>query len=64
MRASVTGEPQVPMIFDRRLFGSVRSFRNKGWVRLVPAAAVTPAARVVAGFIGPKALVAGLVSPL
>ncbi len=64
MRESVTGEPQVPLIFDRRLFGSVKSSRNKGWVSLVPAAAVTPAAQVVVAIIGPKALVAGPMSPL
>jgi hypothetical protein len=54
----------VPLIFDRRLFGSVKSSRNKGWVSLVPAAAVTPAAQVVVAIIGPKALVAGPMSPL
>ncbi len=35
---------------------------NKWWVRLVPAAAVTPAPRVGIMFIGPKASVAGLVN--
>ena len=35
---------------------------NKSWARPVPAAAVTPAALVVAVFIGPKAFVAGLIS--
>ena len=33
--------------------------QNKGWARLVSAAAVTPAARVVGTIIGPKASVAG-----
>ena len=37
---------------------------NKWWVRRVPAAAVTPAPRVVVAFIGPKASVAGLVNLL
>lgn len=44
------------------LFISVKSFWNKSWARPVPAAAVTPAALVVAVFIGPKASVAGLIS--
>jgi hypothetical protein len=44
------------------LFLSVKSFWNKSWARPVPAAAVTPAALVVAVFIGPKAFVAGLIS--
>ncbi len=43
---------------------SVNSLTNKWWVRLVPAAAVTPAPRVVTTIIGPKASVAGLVSLL
>jgi hypothetical protein len=64
MRESVTGGPQVPLYFVRRLFSSVRNSWNKGWVSLVPAAAVIPAAQVVVAFIGPKALVAGPVSPL
>ena len=37
---------------------------NKWWVRPVPAAAVTPAPRVAIAFIGPKASVADLFSPL
>ena len=45
-----------------RLFPSLKSLGNKGWVRRVPAAAVIPAARVVAAFIGLKASVAGLVN--
>ena len=45
------------------LFGSVNGFWNKGWARLVPAAAVTPAALVVSALIGSKAPVAGLESP-
>ena len=46
------------------LLPNVMSLANKGWVRLVPAAAVTPAPRVVVTIIGPKAFVAGLVNPL
>ncbi len=46
------------------LLPNVRSLANKGWVRLVPAAAVTPAPRVAVAIIGPKAFVAGLVNPL
>ena len=47
-----------------RLLPSVNSLANKWWVRLVPAAAVTPAPRVGISFIGPKASVAGLINPL
>ena len=43
---------------------SVNSLANKGWERLVPAAAVTPAPRVGIAIIGPKASVAGFVDPL
>ena len=46
----------------RRLFPSLKSSGSKGWARRVPAAAVIPAARVVATFIGPKASVAGPVN--
>ena len=42
----------------------VRTLANKWWVRLVPAAAVTPAPQVAIAFIGPKASVAGLINPL
>ena len=45
-----------------RLLLRVNILANKWWVRLVPAAAVTPAPRVGIMFIGPKAFVAGLVS--
>ncbi len=55
------GPPQVPFLTGW-LFLSVKSFWNKSWARPVPAAAVTPAALVVASFIGPKAFVAGLLS--
>ena len=41
---------------------SVKSLGNKGWVRLVPASAVTPAAQVVIAFTGFKAYVVGSVS--
>ncbi len=44
------------------LFVSLKRSRNKGWVRLVPAAAVIPAALVVIVIIGPKASVAGSVN--
>ncbi len=47
---------------QRRLFPSLKSSGSKGWVRRVPAAAVIPAARVVATIIGPKASVAGPVN--
>ncbi|KYK25543.1 hypothetical protein AYK26_05920 [Euryarchaeota archaeon SM23-78] len=62
MHASVIGGSQV-LIIDRLLL-SVKSLANKGWVRLVPAAAVTPAPQVAIAIIGPKASVAGLVNPL
>ncbi len=55
------GGSQVPFLTGW-LFISVKSFWNKSWARPVPAAAVTPAALVVAVFIGPKASVAGLIS--
>ena len=45
-----------------QLFSSLKSSGSKGWVRRVPAAAVIPAARVVATIIGPKTSVAGLVN--
>ena len=61
MHESATGGPQVPLLTGW-LFLSVKSFENKSWARPVPAAAVTPAAQVVAIFIGPKAFVAGLIS--
>ncbi len=59
-RKSDGGTPSAYAL--RRLFPSLQSSGNKGWVRRVPAAAVIPAARVVAAFIGPKASVAGLVN--
>ncbi len=46
------------------LLPSLNSLANKWWERLVPAAAVTPAPRVVTAIIGPKASVAGPVNPL
>lgn len=45
------------------LFSSVDYWRNKGWVRRVPAAAVIPAAQVVVDFIESKTFVAGPVNP-
>ena len=47
-------------LFLIKLLLSVNSLTNKWWVRLVPAAAVTPAPRVVVTFIGSKGSVAGL----
>ena len=46
------------------LLPCVKSLANKGWARLVPAAAVTPAPQVEITIIGSKAFVAGLVNPL
>ena len=46
------------------LLSRVNILENKWWVRLVPAAAVTPAPQVVIVIIGPKASVAGLVNLL
>ncbi len=40
------------------LFCSVKSYRNKGWVRLVPAAAVKLASLVAVTIIGLRASVA------
>ncbi len=44
------------------LLSRVNILMNKWWVRLVPAAAVTPAPRVATTFIGPKASVAGSIN--
>ncbi len=52
------------MLIIDRLLPSLNRLANKGWVRLVPAAAVTPAPRVAIAIIGPKASVAGLVNLL
>ena len=43
-------------------FSCLKNREGKGWVRLVPAAAVIPAARVVIVIIGSKTSVAGLVN--
>ncbi len=51
-------------ILQGLLLRSVKSSGNKGWVRPVPASAVTPAAQVVVTFIGLKAFVVGYASPL
>ena len=51
-------------IVQQWLLASVKNSSNKGWVRPVPAAAVTPAARVVVESIGLKAFVVGCASPL
>ncbi len=45
------------------LFSCLKSMRNKGWVRPVPAAAVIPAAQAAIVVIGSKASVAGQVNP-
>ena len=45
-----------------KLFLCLKRMESKSWVRRVPAAAVIPAARVVAAIIGPKTSVAGLVN--
>jgi hypothetical protein len=47
----------------QELLPSENGTANKEWVRRVPATAVIPALRVMATIIGPKASVAGLVSP-
>ncbi len=62
MHESVKGESQVLNIVGLLL--SVNSLANKGWARLVPAAAVTPAPQVGITIIGSKAFVAGLVNLL
>ncbi len=49
---------QTDLLYD------LKSRTNKGWVRLVPASAVTPAAQVVPTFIGFKAYVVGDASSL
>ena len=46
------------------LFFRVNTYKNKWWVRLVPAAAVIPAPQVGIVIIGPKASVAGLINLL
>ncbi len=63
MHESVMRESYLLML-SMGFLSNVRSLANKGWVRLVPAAAVTPAPRVVLAIIGPKAFVAGLVNSL
>ena len=45
-----------------KLFLCLKRIESKGWVRRVPAAAVIPAAQVVAAIIGPKTSVAGLIN--
>ncbi len=47
-----------------KLLLAVKRLLNKDWARLVPAAAVIPAAQVAAIFIGSKAFVAGIVNSL
>ncbi len=45
-----------------QLFLCLKNIESKSWVRRVPAAAVIPAAQVVAAIIGPKTSVAGLIN--
>ncbi len=45
-----------------QLFFCLKSRESKSWVRRVPAAAVIPAAQVVAAIIGPKTSVAGSIN--
>ena len=47
-----------------RLLSTLKRWANKDWARLVPAAAVIPAVRVVATFIRSKTFVAGFASSL
>ena len=61
MRESAMRGSRVPTR-KSRLFLCLKSRERKGWVRRVPAAAVIPAAQVVATIIGPKTSVAGLVN--
>jgi hypothetical protein len=44
------------------LLPNLKRSANKDWVRRVPAAAVIPAAQVVAAIIGPKTSVAGSIN--
>ncbi len=61
MHASVIRELPV-LMYCMGFLLRVNILANKGWVRRVPAAAVTPAPQVAIMFIGPKAFVAGIVS--
>ena len=45
-----------------QLFFCLENRESKSWVRRVPAAAVIPAAQVVAAIIGPKTSVAGSIN--
>ena len=62
MRESVTERIRV-FLFEKLLYAA-KKHANKDWARLVPAAAVIPAVRVVATFIRSKTFVAGFVSSL
>ena len=55
------GTPSVHIPYA--LFRSLKSFGNKGWARLVPAAAVKLASQVAVTIIGLKASVARSESP-
>jgi hypothetical protein len=50
------------LVRKSHLFLCLKNRESKSWVRRVPAAAVIPAAQVVAAIIGPKTSVAGLVN--
>ena len=60
MRASVIKRAKV--LFLEKLFFTVKRWRNKDWVRPVPAAAVIPAVQVASTIIGSKTSVAFLLS--
>ncbi len=50
------------LMLTHKLLRTLKRYANKGWARLVPAAAVIPAAQVGLSFIGSKISVAGFVS--
>ena len=58
------GTPSAVFPQGRPLFRTVRKYGNKGWARLLPAAAVIAAPRVVVVIIGLKVFVAGRASLL
>ncbi len=61
MLERVIKEPKVFLLMQKLLYSLNRN-TNKDWARLVPAAAVIPAVRVVTTFIRFKAFVAGVTS--
>ena len=65
LRNVLTHDEGTPStLVQQEFLRSVKSSENKGWVRLVPASAVKPAALVVLAFIGLKAYVVGSASSL